>query len=1131
MRVLLPVRLLGAFVLLAFVSTASSQDRVQQEIADLEARIKELQAKVKALKETPRDGPPAHLDHFLAWRSIGPANMGGRITSLAVVENDPACYYAATASGGLLKTTNNGSTFTHQFDKEATVSLGAVAVAPSNRDIVYAGTGEANPRNSVSFGDGVYKSVDGGKTWKNVGLKETFQVGKIVVHPKNPDVVYVAALGRLYGPNAERGLFKTVDGGKTWKKVWYHDDKTGVIDVIQQPTNPDVLVLAAWERKRDEFDTFVGDTKAPPATDPYAPVITHGPGGGLFKTTDGGTTWKKLAQGLPTANYGRIGLDWSLKNPNLVVATIDTEKAGMGLTPAKGYFGVNLENTPQGVRITGLPEKSPAVTAKLAKGDVLLAINGKEFKKIIEYLRTLQPFNPGDVLQVTYLRGEKKETAAVKLSEWPDAVQRRRGTLGIQIEESDDGIVLTELTEKGAADRAGFKVGDVLLSVDGKKVGSRQELFEQLKGKKIGDKLKLVAQRGKEKVEAEPALEAPPTGPADRPHSGGFLGGQRANLQDWQGDDGQHTGGIYTSTNAGDTWGRVNSHNERPFYFSVIRCDPNDEKTLYSLGISLYRSTDGGATFSADGINKGVHSDIHDLWINPKDSRHLLIGTDGGLYVSYDRATTWEFLDHVALGQFYHVAVDTRRPYRVCGGLQDNGSWGGPSNTLRPSGPINADYQFIQGGDGFVCRVDPSDPDLVYSESQGGNIFRRNLRTGEGRAIRPRMQAGAAAFRFNWNTPFLLSNHNSHVFYAAGNYVFRSVKQGEDLRIASPEITRTKHGTATALSESPKSAEVVWVGTDDGAVWVTRDGCKTWIDVTANLKLPGARWVSSIEASRTVAGRCYVVFDAHRSNDDAPYVYVTEDYGQTWRSLRANLPAAPTRVLREDIRNPDLLYLGTEFALFASLDRGGSWFKINGATLPTVAVHEIAQPTTANEIVAATHGRSLWVLDVATLRQLKPDHWKAKLDLFAPGTATRWQYDFTREGMFRTGTRHFVGQNPPRGAAFDYVLAKPAEKLSLKVLDVHGNVVREFDLAKEKDAGAHRIAWDLGAGPGGEAKNRPRFTPPEQPARPGVYRVVLSADGEERERTLTIEADPRLRVPGSGVNELEELRKWLKERL
>jgi photosystem II stability/assembly factor-like uncharacterized protein len=1123
-----------------------------KEIDDLELRIQKLQAKLKAIKDGVKseatepkdpakptaDGAPAHLDKIFAWRPIGPANMGGRITSLAVLNADPTCYYVGTASGGLLKTINNGSTFAHQFEKESTVSIGAVAVAPSNRNIVWVGTGEANPRNSVSFGDGVYKSTDGGKSWQNMGLKASFQIGKIIVHPQNPDIVYVGALGRLYGPSEERGLYKTIDGGMTWQRAWHLDDKTGVIDLIMHPTNPEILVLAAWERQRDEFDTFVGDAKPPAGADAYAPVMTHGPGGGMFKSIDGGKTWKKLTQGLPNTNMGRIGLDWSLKDPKLILAIVDSEKTGSGPPPGKAYLGITPDNTPKGVRIADVTEKSPAA-GKLAKDDLLLTLDDKVIKNSSDVFAAMRTYNPGDKVKVGYQRGDKKDSVEITLVA-PQGGGKKggggpRASLGLQAEESDDGLVLVEITEKGAADKAGLKVGDVLLAIEGTKINSVQMLFKTLGGKQVGDKIKITYQRGSEKKDIEVTLQPPELGTPGRPFSGGMLAGQRANVQDQQGPDGNNTGGVYKSTDAGDTWTRINSLNERPFYFSVVRADPNDEKTIYSLGVVLWRSTDGGKSFSAEGVNTGVHSDLHDMWINPKDSRHIIIGCDGGVYVTYDRCAHWEFLDHLSLGQFYHVAVDTRRPYRVYGGLQDNGSWGGPSMTLRPSGPTNADYQFVQGGDGFVCRVDPNDPDIVYSESQGGNMFRRNLRTGEGKALRPKMQAGASRFRFNWNTPFILSNHNSHIFYAAGNYVFRSVKQGDDLKIISPEITRTKHGSATALCESPVNADVVWVGTDDGAVWLTRDNGKTWTELSSKFKaagLPGPRWVTSIEASRVTAGRCYVVFDAHRSNDDEPYVFVTENYGQTWRSLRGNLPTASTRVLREDIQNPNLLYLGTEFALYASINRGESWFKINGEKLPTVAVHEIAQATTAPEIVAATHGRSLWVLDVTSLRQLKADHWKGYADLFAPALVTRWQLDFTHEGMFRTGTRHFVGQNPSRGAIFDYTLAKKADKLSLKVIDGNGNLVRELDVSKNKDAGMHRIAWDLSTGMGGGkgVKGKGGFAQGGPAVKPGVYRVMLVADGVEFARNLTVEADPRTRTAGTVTNEAEELRKLLKER-
>jgi len=536
-------------------------------------------------------------------------------------------------------------------------------------------------------------------------------------------------------------------------------------------------------------------------------------------------------------------------------------------------------------------------------------------------------------------------------------------------------------------------------------------------------------------------------------------------------------------------------------YFSQIRVDPSDDRYVYATGVALYRSSNGGKTFRPDGGN-GVHSDQHALWIDPRDGRHMLVGSDGGFYASYDRMQHWDYLNTTAIGQFYHVVVDTRQPYRVYGGMQDNGSWGGPSRSLS-GGILNDDWVLIGGGDGFVCGVDPEDPDVVYGESQDGNIYRRNLRTGASASARPR-----GAHRFNWNTPFILSRHNPRIFYSAGNHVFRSLKQGENCKPISPEIPRTKRGSGTALSESPLNPDVLWAGTDDGNLWVTRDGGKEWTNVVdkliaAKVGVKGPRWVASIEASRFEQGRAYVVLDGHRSDDDEPHVYVTEDFGEKWKSLRANLPWGSTRVLREDVDNPRLLYLGTEFAVWASINRGESWTKIN-SNLPTVAVHEIAVHPTAGEIVVATHGRSLWVLDVSALRQIKPSTLEEKMHLFRPQAAVRWRSEPTRGSPFGSGSRRFVGQNPPPGAQIYYVLGKKADKITLKIVDFTGKVVRELQAPGE--AGFHRVSWDLtrlSLRLFGE-----RNVPFGELVAPGMYRVVLTVNGEELVQSLRVDADP-----------------------
>jgi photosystem II stability/assembly factor-like uncharacterized protein len=1208
-RVALALSLLGWFAVAGRSETPESRSR-EQTIADVEKQIKELQRQLDELKKSPgatitaADGSlPQPWVSALSWRPIGPATMGGRITALSVFDADPTTYWVASASGGLLKTVNNGITFEHQFERESTVSIGDVCVAPSNRDVVWVGTGEGNPRNSVSYGDGVYKSTDGGKTWKNMGLRESYQIGRIIVHPTDPNTVFVGALGRLYGPNTERGVFKTTDGGNSWERVLYVDDKTGCIDLRMNPVDPNSLIAAMWERKRDEFDSFLGDSKAPDGTDSYGPVVNHGKGGGIFRTTDAGKTWKKIDKGVPTVPTGRIGLDWYHKDPKVVFAIIDSEKVGTGKPPAEvPYLGIQGEDAKGGVKLTQAIENGPAAKAGLKVDDLITKFEGKPVENFEKMVEAVQAKKVGDKIKFDLKRGDEEKEITVTLEKRPPEAAGgggqggggggggrggRGGFAGMADQpwpgffgrDTEDGVRVRMVTEDGSAAKAGIKVDDLVLEINGKKVENFRASLESLREKKIGDKIKVTIRRGEEKKTFDVALEQFRPGPGmfggggglggpapGRPY-GSSLGGQVENRQTIQGPEGRQTGGVYKSTDGGETWTRINSVNPRPMYFSQVRVDPNDDKLLYVLGVSFYASKDGGKSFNTDrDANSRVHSDQHALWINPKDGRHMLIGTDGGFYVTYDRMKHWEHLTLADLGQFYHVAVDNRKPYRVYGGLQDNGSWAGPSRTLRQSGPINEDWFMVGGGDGFVCRVDPDDPDLIYSESQDGNVRRRNLRTGEGAAIRPRGQGGqggrggrqggqtpapsgeggetatgqprseggqpsapaaqatqaaarraqAPQHRFNWNTPFILSAHNPGIVYVGGEKVFRSLKHGDELKDLSPEITRTKHGSATALAESPRNPDVLWVGTDDGALHVSRDGGREWKRVDDKVGLPGPRWVSTIEASRFSEGRAYACFDAHRSNDDKPYLYVTEDYGATWKPLMGNLPAfGSTRCLREDVQNQNLLFCGNEFAVFASINRGGYWTKINN-NLPTVAVHELAIHPTAGEMVAATHGRSLWVVDISALRQMTPEVVKAPAHLYAPPPAVHWRSEPEIGSGIGNGSKKFFGENPPRGAAIYYSLGKKAEKISLKVVDYAGQTVRELNT--NADAGLHKVVWDLrrpstqglaglfgGQADPEQVMRRGLFTR-DVPA--GQYRVVLNVDGKDYSQGLRIDSDP-----------------------
>ncbi len=973
-------------------------------------------------KDKEKDPPPPNFTlpenwaKSFTWRNIGPANMGGRITAISVFEADPSTYYVATASGGLLKTTNNGVTFTHQFDKEATVSIGDVCVAPSNRDIVWVGTGENNPRNSVSFGDGVYKSTDGGKSWKNMGLKQTFQIGKILVHPTNPDIVYVGALGRLYGANQERGLFKTTDGGKTWEKVFYLDDNTGVIDARMDPSNPDVIYVAMWERRRDEYDSWPGGG-IPDGYDSYDPVMKWGKGAGIYKTLNGGKTFKKLTNGLPTSNMGRIGLDIYKKDPNVLFAVVDCEKIGMG-APKKGavvasnaYMGLTGEDADgAGAKITRVITGGPAETAGLKVDDVVNKMGDKAVKTYEEMLAVAGAAKPNDKVKLQVLR--------------------------------DNKVGVFELTYA-------------------------------------------------ERPQPKGGFGGPGGASATRPFGANY-GGQAANVQTQQGPDSFQYGGVYKSVDGGGSWERINSINPRPMYFSQVRVDPSDSNHVYILGVNLAVSRDGGKSFQTGG--RGIHADQHALWLDPKDGRHQIIGTDGGFYSTYDRGTNWDHHNNMALAQFYHVAVCSKKPYWVYGGLQDNGCWGQPSMGLR-GGPLNEDVISINGGDGYVCRVDPNDPDQIYAESQNGGMVRYNLRTNERASIKPVAAPNGPRYRFNWNTPYILSNANSHIVYSAGNYVFKSVKQGDNPQVISPEITRTKHGSATALAESPLNPDVLYVGTDDGYLWRTKNGGKDWVNITDKVGFKKPTWVATLEPSRFIAGRVYACFDAHRMDDDNPHVYSSDDFGETWTPITANLPTGSTRCLREDIKNPNLLYCGTEFALFVSLDRGKSWTKINN-NLPTVAVHEVAIHPTAGEIVAATHGRSLWILDVTALRQMASEKIKEEATLYKPNTVVRWQ-EMPSRG--RSG-RRFVGENPAPGAHVFYSLPKKATKVTLEFQDIDGKKVGE--VPGGTDSGLHKLTWSTAGagGPGG------RFGGRQVPA--GAYRVVLTVDGQTQSQSFAIEGDP-----------------------
>ncbi len=896
--------------------------------------------------------PQNSTDKFknLEFREIGPAVMGGRIDDFAVVESDPNIVYVGTASGGVWKTTNNGTTWEPVFDKENVSTIGDVAIAPSDPSVVWVGTGEPNNRQSSSWGDGIYKSLDAGKTWKKMmGLEATHHIARIVIHPKNPDVVYVAAQGHLWGANPERGVYKTGDGGKSWSQVLKINDDTGVTDIAIDPASPDILYAAAYERRRTPFGFNGG-----------------GPGSAIYKTTDGGATWKKLTKGLPYENggdTGRIGLEVYRKDPNIVYAEIQHER-----------------------------------------------------------------------------------------------------------------------------------------------------------------------------------------------------------------------GGTFRSEDKGETWKRMGETDPRPSYYSQIRVDPNNDLRIWELGAQMYYSEDGGKTFATQRI-RGIHGDFHAMWIDPANSNHMITGSDGGIHWSDDAGKNWNFLNVIAIGQFYEVALDNEKPYHICGGLQDNGSWCGPSQTLTREGIVNEDWQVIHGGDGFYAAIDNVEPGIVYTESQDGHIARRDMRTGQQRSIMPEAKTGEPHYRFQWNSPVAISSHNHTTVYYGGNYLFKSTDRGDSWTRLGGDLTtgadRSKlpilgkvpdkntlsrddgveeYPTITTISESPLTANVLWVGTDDGNLQVTRDGGKTWKNVVSKVPgVPKGTYVSRVAASKTAEGAAFATFDGHRGDDYGVYIFATTDYGETWKSIRSGIPdsAGTVHVIREHLRNSNLLFAGTEFGLWVSWDRGGNWTALKN-NFPTVPVDDIEIQARDNDLVLGTHGRSIWIFDdLAPLEKMDTNVANSPLVFFPPRTATTW---FLRQRRWSAGQQMFTAKNPPYGALLSYYLreAVPPEaparnsgdrtdaaeqrprrearveaaekkegKVKIAVLDKDGKVVREFD--GPGAAGVNRTNWDLRANPPAEPTPEQQeaiaagfgFGPRGPLAEPGEYTIKIKAGAEEATQKVTVEEDNRITISAS----------------
>jgi photosystem II stability/assembly factor-like uncharacterized protein len=854
------------------------------------------------------------LVRSLAFRAIGPASMSGRISDVSIVESRPlrggrlgTTMYAAVATGGIWKTSNGGITWAPISDSIGVGSIGAVAAAPSDGDIIWVGSGEANNMRSSSWGVGVFKTTDGGKTWSKAMLPKTQHIGRIVIDPRNPDVVYVAAMGPLWAPGGDRGLFKTTDGGKSWTNTKNISAQTGFTEVVMDPSNSDVLYAASLQRERREYGFLPGGTES-----------------AIWKTTDGAKTWTKLTNGLPTGEIGRIGLSVCRSRPNTVYASVH------------------------------------------AKGNA---------------------------------------------------------------------------------------------------------------------------------------------------------------------------NGFYRSDDAGSSWKLVNSSNGTAWYYSQVRCDPTDAEHVYRLNASSQESYDGGKTWQGFAGGGGVHGDAHALWINPEDRDHIVLGNDGGLDISYDRGRTWYNVENIVGAQFYAIALDDRWPfYHVYGGLQDNQTWGGPNRTRTPFGPTNADWYRMAGGDGFFNTPDHFNPDLIYAESQNGGIVRYDARTGQTKGIKPLVKPGEK-HRYNWSAPIIPSRHKEGTVYFAANYLFKSTDKGDSWQTISPDLTRNidrdilpmrgavpprdalgRHeGTAefsniSTVSESPRRAGLLAVGTDDGIIQVTANDGKSWNKVASFPGVPDTTYVSRVVMSRHADGTIYATFDGHRSNDFTPYVYKSTDMGKSWTSITGDLPnGGAVQVIREHHRQPNLLFVGTEFGAFFTVDGGAHWTQLK-AGIPGVPVWDLQIQERWNDLVLGTHGRGIYILDdLAPLERLAEAKRAGAAYLFPVRNEIALQLNNSRNsGMGSTG---FSGQNPENGVRLAYLVNSIAAdaKAKIEIVDGGGRVVRELPVSKR--AGLYRPVWDMrvgapltgavdttaapagrggGGGGGFGGFGRGGFGTPTYPAAPGSYTARLT---------------------------------------
>lgn len=835
-------------------------------------------------------------------RHIGPARMSGRISCIDAEIKNPNVLWVGAAGGGVWKSINQGTTFKSVFD-EHPQSIGTIAIDQKHPDTVWVGTGEVWVRNSVSIGTGIYKTVNGGEKWEFMGLPNSERIGRILINPEKPDIVYAAVLGALWGDSEDRGVYKTTDGGKTWKKILFTGVSTGCADMAMDPENPSIIYATMWDFRRQAFTFRSG-----------------GPGSALFKSTDGGTTWATIQNGLPASTLGRIAIAVSPVKPNYLYALVESSKSA-----------------------------------------------------------------------------------------------------------------------------------------------------------------------------------------------------------------------LYRSSDKGSKWEKMSDQyqmGDRPFYYSLIVPDPKEPERIYKPGTALWVSTNGGKVFQSPSVTGGnYHSDTHALWVSPKDNQLIYMGTDGGVYISADKGNTWRFVQSLPVSQFYHVSTDNSSPYNVYGGLQDNGSWMGPSK--RAGGIKNSDWKNIGYGDGFYTYGDDADPDVTFSQYQGGRINRTNQKTGESKYIKPFPEEGTSDLRFNWNAPTVFGKKSGWL-YVGSQYLFRSKDKGDSFERISPDLTTNdplrqvqeqsggltidnstaeNNTTIFSVSESPLDENIVWAGTDDGNIQLTTDGGKTWTKLNANVTgLPQFAFISHIDADNFNKNAAWVTVDAHRNGDMKPYVYYTEDLGKTWISLVSKDITGFCHVIKQDIVNRDLVFLGTEMGLFVSTDHGKTWVRFKNK-VPQTGIFDIAFQKKQNDLVLATHGRGIIIIDDLTpLRNFTKEIAEKEFS-FLP---VRPYYFPSGSGVQDyPGDSEFTGANPSGAATICYYLKKRHMfgEMYIDLLSSDGKFLKKLPAGNRKGINIVRVSTAMDPPKVPKSPNilgEAAFGP-EYPA--GTYNIKLVKGNETFTTSLVLNDPPEMKHP------------------